>query len=118
MSRWLLQIARPLTAVCIASVLACSHAEETKSSPPKGEENRPAAGKPTAPLIEKKVATDWCKEHGVPESVCTRCNASLIADFKKRGDWCAKHDLPDSQCVACHPELKAKLDAMAPKSDK
>ena len=30
----------------------------------------------------------WCDEHGVPEGVCTQCNASLVADFKAKGDWC------------------------------
>ncbi len=24
---------------------------------------------------------DWCGEHAVPESQCTRCNSSLIAAF-------------------------------------
>jgi cobalt-zinc-cadmium efflux system membrane fusion protein len=59
---------------------------------------------------------DWCKEHAIPESVCTRCNASLIANFKQAGDWCSQHGLPESQCVACHPELAAKFKAMEPKS--
>ncbi|MCC6751944.1 MAG: hypothetical protein IT371_30095 [Deltaproteobacteria bacterium] len=51
----------------------------------------------------------------MPESICTRCNESLIPGFKQKGDWCAKHGLPDSQCFECHPELKAKFEAMAPK---
>ncbi len=75
----------------------------------------PAVEKPMAPLVPKKEVADWCKEHGVPESVCTRCNSELVADFKKKGDWCSKHDLPDSQCIKCHPELEAKFKAMAPK---
>lgn len=49
---------------------------------------------------------DWCDEHGVPESLCTRCNASLIPAFKATGDWCAEHGLPESQCLACNPNLK------------
>lgn len=73
----------------------------------------PAA--PKAPLIEKAQVVDWCPEHGVPESICTRCNTSLVDSFKKKGDWCTKHELPDSQCLTCHPELEAKLKAMAPK---
>ena len=71
---------------------------------------------PKAPLVEKQQVADWCPEHGVPESICTRCNAPLIAGFKAKGDWCNKHDLPDSQCFICHPELEAKFKAMAPKS--
>lgn len=49
---------------------------------------------------------DWCGEHQVPESQCTRCNASLIAAFKATGDWCEEHGLPESQCLACNPDLK------------
>jgi len=49
---------------------------------------------------------DWCGEHGVPESMCTRCNATLIAAFKATGDWCPEHGLPESQCLACNPDLK------------
>lgn len=49
---------------------------------------------------------DWCGEHQVPESLCTRCNPSLIAAFKATGDWCEQHKLPESQCLACNPDLK------------
>ena len=71
---------------------------------------------PKAPLVPKVEVVDWCKEHGVPESVCTRCNEKLIAQFQAKGDWCKEHGLPESQCVTCHPELAAKFKAMAPKS--
>lgn len=73
-------------------------------------------GEGKAPLIRKNEAADWCREHGVPESVCTRCNPALIADFKKKGDWCKEHDLPESQCLICHPDLKEKFEAMRPKT--
>ena len=56
----------------------------------------------------------WCAEHGVPESICTRCSPSLIAGFKQKGDWCKDHSLPKSQCIQCDPSLKAKLEAMKP----
>ena len=49
---------------------------------------------------------DWCSGHGVPESLCTRCNASLVPAFKATGDWCAPHQLPESQCLKCNPGLK------------
>lgn len=68
------------------------------------------------PLVHKAEIADWCPEHGVPESVCTRCNEVLVAQFQAKGDWCKEHKLPESQCVACHPELEAKFKAMAPKS--
>jgi cobalt-zinc-cadmium efflux system membrane fusion protein len=53
----------------------------------------------------------WCPEHGIPEEVCTRCNSTLIAQFKEKGDWCEEHDRPDSNCFHCHPELEAKFAA-------
>ncbi len=49
---------------------------------------------------------DWCAEHAVAESQCSRCNPSLIPAFKATNDWCAEHGLPESQCLKCHPELK------------
>lgn len=61
---------------------------------------------------------DWCAEHGVPESICTRCNPKLIAEFKQKGDWCKEHNLPESQCIECNPDLKEKFEAMKPKPGK
>lgn len=49
---------------------------------------------------------DWCGEHSVPESQCTKCNPSLIAAFKASNDWCVEHDLPESHCKKCNPNLK------------
>lgn len=71
--------------------------------------------KPKEPLLKKQEIADWCPEHGVPESICTRCNPALVNGFKQKGDWCKEHDLPESQCVQCHPELKEKFEAMRPK---
>jgi hypothetical protein len=49
---------------------------------------------------------DWCSEHAVPESRCTRCNPKLVPAFKATNDWCAEHSVPESQCLVCHPDLK------------
>lgn len=59
--------------------------------------------------------TPWCTEHGVPETMCTRCDPSLVAKYKASGDWCGGHNLPESQCLLCNPELKVKWAALAPK---
>jgi hypothetical protein len=48
---------------------------------------------------------DWCGEHEVPESKCTRCDPGLVAAFKATNDWCAEHGLPESQCLKCNPDL-------------
>ena len=65
---------------------------------PAGAEHAPAGVVPGS-------YEDWCAEHQVPESKCTRCDASLVAAFKATGDWCAEHGLPESQCLACNPDL-------------
>jgi hypothetical protein len=49
---------------------------------------------------------DWCGEHAVPESECSRCDAALVPAFQATGDWCGEHGLPDSQCLQCSPDLK------------
>jgi hypothetical protein len=65
----------------------------------KSEGHAPAGAKPGS-------HEDWCGEHQVPESQCTRCNPSLTAAFKATGDWCAEHGLPESQCLKCNPNVK------------
>ena len=49
---------------------------------------------------------DWCDEHQVQETMCTRCDPSLIPAFKASGDWDEMHGLPKSQCLKCDPTLK------------
>lgn len=49
---------------------------------------------------------DWCDEHQVQETMCTRCDPSLIPAFKASGDWDEKHGLPTSQCLKCDPTLR------------
>lgn len=49
---------------------------------------------------------DWCGEHQVQETLCTRCNPTLVAAFKATGDWCDEHGLPESQCRQCNPTLE------------
>ncbi len=88
---------------------ACEKAPDAKEKP------LPTPEAPKAPLVQKAEIADWCPEHTVPESICTRCNSSLIAGFQAKGDWCKEHGLPESQCFTCHPDLKAKFEAMAPK---
>lgn len=65
----------------------------------------PAAGHAAAG-VKPGSHEDWCGEHLVPESQCTRCNPDLVAAFKATGDWCEEHGMPESQCLACNPELK------------
>ncbi len=53
----------------------------------------------------------WCAEHGVPEEECTRCDLSLIAEYKAANDWCNDHERPATQCFLCSPELEQKYAA-------
>jgi len=100
------------TLIVACALAACGGSETAKpAEPAKG-----AASEKKAPIVPVKTAADWCKEHGVPESVCTKCNADLAKDFKAKGDWCDKHDVPKSWCAACgDPAVVAKLKAMEPK---
>ena len=96
-----------------ASASGCG-GEEKPVAPAQPPAVKPEPAAPKAPLVSPPKAADWCGEHGVPESACTKCNADLVPEFKKKGDWCEKHSLPKSQCIACDPALEAKLKAMAP----
>ena len=60
-----------------------------------------------------RVIEHICTEHGVPESLCVRCNPSLAATFKAKGDWCTEHNLPESQCTFCNPDLAMWYDVRA-----
>lgn len=46
---------------------------------------------------------DWCGEHALPESMCTKCSPSLTAAFRAAGDFCEEHGFPESVCPLCHP---------------
>lgn len=49
-----------------------------------------------------------CKEHGVLEALCTKCNPKLVPVFQAKGDWCKEHEFPESICPICHPERGGK----------
>lgn len=90
----------------ILTLGGCSK-NETASPDPKAVKTAPAAEAAHAATgVVPGSHEDWCGEHGVPESQCTRCDPSLIAAFKATGDWCAEHGLPESQCLKCNPDLK------------
>lgn len=92
-------------------VLALAAGCERKTDTPAPAKPQQTKAPTTQPLVPVAKAIDWCKEHGVPESVCAQCNTSLAADFKAKGDWCEQHNAPKSQCFKCSPELKEKFAA-------
>lgn len=89
------------------------HSTESRSSQKGGAGPSRSLG-PESSAINPVLDDGWCKGHGVPESVCTRCNDTLITKFKQGGDWCDEHGLPESQCKQCHPEVAARWAALSP----
>jgi cobalt-zinc-cadmium efflux system membrane fusion protein len=88
--------------------------ERDNSGPEKAMTTASAFGPESSP-VEIDMSKGWCGGHGVPESVCTRCDTSLIPQFKAANDWCGQHDLPETQCILCNPEVKAKWEALKPR---
>ncbi len=85
---------RRLGTLVIALMAACDSASEaTPASPPDAR---------------AEAADAMCKEHGVLEAVCTKCNPALASVFKAKGDWCEEHGFPESFCPICHPERGGK----------
>ena len=113
------------TAAIFALVLAsgCDENGEKKSQPtgdgmaapqsPMNSATMSAIG-PGASAVPIDMSKGWCAGHGVPESVCARCNSSLVAKFKKERDWCKEHDLPESQCTNCNPTVREQWAALNP----
>lgn len=90
---------RPAALIPVLFVLGCG-AGPAKDSPPSGP----------APAARQEAAQEdgICKEHGVLEAICTRCNPGLATIFKAKGDWCSEHGFPESVCPKCHPERGGK----------
>ncbi|WP_437476879.1 hypothetical protein WME75_27190 [Sorangium sp. So ce1014] len=90
--------------ICVFALGAASCSKEAPSAGKAAAEPTQAAHAPAD--VKPGSHEDWCGEHGVPESQCTRCNPELTPAFKATGDWCAEHGLPESQCLKCNPDLK------------
>jgi hypothetical protein len=89
------------------SLAACSKESGPTAKPEKAAAQPAKQDGAHAPSTVKPGShEDWCGEHAVPESQCTRCNPEIIPAFKATGDWCAEHGLPESQCLKCNPDLK------------
>jgi hypothetical protein len=90
--------------IAIAVAIACSSSDTTPGTDPAASHHAPEGVQPGS-------HEDWCGEHAVPESQCSRCNPSLIPAFQASGDWCGEHALPESQCLACNPNLRIERPA-------
>ena len=83
----------------------CERRGAGSTASPGGTHSVPAR---TPPLVTAARSapdpTDWCRGHGLPESMCTKCNPELIEEFEAAGDWCAEHGFPESACPQCNPQ--------------
>lgn len=99
-----------LSALTVLTLGGCDKKEDSKRTPEPTTSAAPSKPEPApehaSPGVKPGSHEDWCGEHQVPESLCSRCNPSLIAAFKATGDWCEEHELPESQCLICNPDLK------------
>jgi hypothetical protein len=92
-----------------AWTLACKNDSASSNGAPQATASakaEPPGGTHAAAGVTPGSHEDWCDEHQVPESQCTKCNPTLVAAFKATGDWCSEHGLPESQCRLCNPSLK------------
>lgn len=101
---------RSFLLVLVPVTLVLSGCGETAPSSPASAAAAPAAS-PAAAGVHAVAAApgsheDWCGEHAVPETACTRCDPKLIPAFKATKDWCPEHGLPESQCQKCNPNIK------------
>ena len=96
-----------MTLILSLCAVACGKSDTSKPTPTT---TAPTGGH-AAHDVEPGSHEDWCGEHGVPESQCTRCDPKLAAAFKATGDWCEEHGLPESQCTKCNPDLKIERPA-------
>lgn len=96
-----------VSALVLSALCACG---EKNEPPPPAEQS--ASATPTtavdqpihAPsIVEPAPVADWCGGHGLPESMCSKCNPELIPQFKAADDWCGEHGFPESACPVCNP---------------
>ena len=84
--------------ICAVALCGCNEQSGTTDregrAPAKIITTASVLGPESSP-VEIDMSKGWCRGHGVPESVCTRCDASLIPKFKAANDWCGGHGLPD-----------------------
>lgn len=101
-----------LTLTALTGLPACKKNEPAATGAAAPSTSAAAGAERHAPAgVTPGSHEDWCQEHEVPESLCTRCNPSLIPAFKATGDWCVEHGLPESQCKLCNPNLRIERPA-------
>jgi hypothetical protein len=94
-----------LRTVAFVTVLAVALSPACRNKDRPDEHARTAlnAGSILAEGVRPGSHEDWCEEHQVPESQCTKCHPELIPAFKAVDDWDEEHHIPASQCTECTP---------------
>jgi len=96
--------------VLCMSLIGCGSGEPSReqaaATKDSAEPTRESGGEHAAADVVPGSYEDWCDEHAVAETACSRCDPSLVPAFKATGDWDAEHGLPRSQCLTCDPNLK------------
>lgn len=87
----------------VVALLVCALTASCKGAPDK-----PLPGNQAAKSGAATAADGMCREHGVLEAICTKCNPKLIPVFQAKGDWCEQHGFPESVCPLCHPDRGGK----------
>lgn len=90
---------------------ACGKSGDNKTATTKDQPAKSEGSGHAAKDVVPGSYEDWCEEHQVPESQCTRCDPKLAAAFKATGDWCEEHGLPKSHDVKHYPDLKIERPA-------
>ena len=97
------RIARTFLVIALAT--GCSKDGGSKSEGEAPKKAATAVDTHAEANVKPGSHEDWCGEHEVPESQCTRCNPELIPAFKATNDWCEEHQLPLSQDKVHNPDL-------------
>ncbi|MBI2806784.1 MAG: RND transporter [Planctomycetes bacterium] len=103
-----------LVAVLGLSTIGCT----SKDQPDPKKKGGDAQAKTNPDDNKKEIKKDdhsdwWCKEHGVPEHLCSLCQGDVFEKYKKEGKLCKVHpDRAEEQCFKCDPSRYEKYEAM------
>jgi hypothetical protein len=98
--------------VLALSNVGCNQSTKSDDKKQAKADDKKGDGKKEITKGDTKHDAWWCQEHGVPEEICSLCNAEHAAKLKKEGDWCKLHDRAQSQCFKCDPSKYEKFEQM------
>jgi len=111
----LVAVSIALLAIAALAGAGCGRSTSTSTPTPTASDDHAGHDHGDGHAAAKAAPADWCAEHAVPESKCTRCNPKLVAKFIAAGDYCREHGLPESVCPRCHPDRALAAGGAAPR---